>query len=571
MTKGIRCAIYTRKSSEEGLEQDFNSLDAQREACAAYILSQASEGWSCSAERYDDGGISGGTLERPALRRLMADIEAGKIDIIVVYKVDRLTRSLLDFAKLVEAFDRKGVSFVSITQSFNTTTSMGRLTLNMLLSFAQFEREVTAERIRDKLAASKARGMWMGGIPPLGYRPNGRSLTVIEGHAALVRDIYARYLELGTVRALADELVAQGIVSPSRTTATGMHYGGGHFSRGQLYAILKNPVYIGQIVHRDKRYPGLHPSIIGQPLFDQVQARLKDQTQGAQRVGRQSRIPSASPLAGLIADEAGEPLIASHSAKPTSGGNSTARQRYRYYVSKALIQDSAEKAASSNISPWRIPAREIEQLVLSELAQLLADPLTLIARAQLQLDPADLPRVDATCAQLSSSFQSRAPQELRTLVTRVQVAPRGITLTLSSAALGTLLNLSRQDAAPADIHHHSDARLTRTGLAVKLVTANGAAVDTSSADPTLLKLILRARAWWRSMREEELSLSALSAREGVTVSWAQRVLRLAFLSPRIIEAILEGKVKAGIDAKALLLDANLPACWQAQEQLLLPS
>ncbi len=219
--KTVRCAIYTRKSSEEGLEQDFNSLDAQREACAAYILSQASEGWKLLPEFYDDGGLSGGTLERPALQRLLENVKAGRIDIIVVYKVDRLTRSLLDFAKLVEAFDAANVSFVSVTQSFNTTTSMGRLTLNMLLSFAQFEREVTAERIRDKIAASKAKGMWMGGVPPLGYEPDGRTLKIVDEHAEIVRRVFDRYTELSNVRRVQEELVQEDVRSPVRTTRTG--------------------------------------------------------------------------------------------------------------------------------------------------------------------------------------------------------------------------------------------------------------------------------------------------------------------------------------------------------------
>jgi site-specific DNA recombinase len=249
-TKTVRCAIYTRKSSEEGLEQDFNSLHAQREACAAYVASQASEGWQLLPGEYDDGGISGGTLERPALQRLLTDIAAGRIDIVVVYKVDRLTRSLLDFAKLVEKFDKAGTSFVSITQSFNTTTSMGRLTLNMLLSFAQFEREVTAERIRDKLAASKAKGMWMGGMPPLGYKADGRTLAIVEPHAAVVRDIYSRYLELGNVRLVDAQLRAEGVVVPKRKAGTGRAFGGAPFSRGQLYAILKNPIYVGDIPHK---------------------------------------------------------------------------------------------------------------------------------------------------------------------------------------------------------------------------------------------------------------------------------------------------------------------------------
>lgn len=248
----VRCAIYTRKSSEEGLEQAFNSLDAQRDACAAYVLSQASEGWTALPDEYDDGGLSGGSLERPALQRLLADVAAKKVDIIVVYKVDRLTRSLLDFAKLVEAFDGAGVSFVSVTQAFNTTTSMGRLTLNMLLSFAQFEREVTAERIRDKIAASKAKGMWMGGTPPLGYEPDGRTLRIVPDHAAIVRDIYARYLACGTVSLVTGQLERDGVKAPTRRYATGREFGGVPFSRGQIHYILKSAVYVGNIPHHDE-------------------------------------------------------------------------------------------------------------------------------------------------------------------------------------------------------------------------------------------------------------------------------------------------------------------------------
>ena len=326
----VRCAIYTRKSSEEGLEQSFNSLDAQREACAAYILSQASEGWVQTSELYDDGGLSGGTLQRPALQRLLADVAAGRVDIIVVYKVDRLTRSLLDFSKLVEAFDKAGTSFVSVTQSFNTTTSMGRLTLNMLLSFAQFEREVTAERIRDKIAASKAKGMWMGGTPPLGYKPNGRSLTIVEEHAELVRHIFSRYLELGKVRLLASELAASGTISPARQQATGKQIGGVPFSRGQLYLILKNRIYLGEIEHKDQVYPGLHLPILDRELFERVQAMLRAHTQGT-RDGTRAERPSL--LAGRIVDDAGEPLVPVHATKPVPSGAEGGKVRYRYYVS----------------------------------------------------------------------------------------------------------------------------------------------------------------------------------------------------------------------------------------------
>ena len=272
-----RCAIYTRKSSEEGLDQDFNSLEAQREACAAYILSQRHEGWRELPDRYDDGGISGGTMNRPGLARLLAYVEAGRIDVVVVYKVDRLTRALSDFAKIVEIFDAAGVSFVSVTQAFNTTSSMGRLTLNVLLSFAQFEREVTAERIRDKIAASKRKGMWMGGLPPLGYDVKDRALVINDGEAETVRMIFRRYLDLGCVRALKAELDASGVVSKRRANGSG----GQPISRGALHALLRNPVYAGETRHKGERHPGLHAAILDRATWDAVQRALDDNGGGA--------------------------------------------------------------------------------------------------------------------------------------------------------------------------------------------------------------------------------------------------------------------------------------------------
>jgi DNA invertase Pin-like site-specific DNA recombinase len=270
-----RCATYTRKSSEEGLDQDFNSLDAQRESCEAYIRSQAGEGWKHVRTRYDDGGYSGGTLDRPALGRLLEDIEAGKIDTIVVYKVDRLTRSLADFAKIVEVLDAHGASFVSVTQQFNTTTSMGRLTLNMLLSFAQFEREVTGERIRDKIAASKRKGLWMGGPVPLGYEPNGRTLAIVETEAKTVRTLFRLYLELGTVRRVKEEADRVGLTTKVREGADRRMRGGRSLSRGHIYHLLSNPLYIGRIAHRGESYEGQHPAIINPDTWDAVQKRLR--------------------------------------------------------------------------------------------------------------------------------------------------------------------------------------------------------------------------------------------------------------------------------------------------------
>src|SRR6202007_2775643 len=271
-----RCAIYTRKSSEEGLEQDFNSLQAQREACEAFIKSQASEGWKLIKTAYDDGGISGGTMERPALQRLLADIGEGLVDVVVVYKVDRLTRSLADFAKMVEVFDAHGVSFVAVTQQFNTTTSMGRLTLNVLLSFAQFEREVTGERIRDKIAASKRKGMWMGGVVPLGYDVRDRRMVIDEREAETVRDIFRGSLELGCVRLLKEDLDYRGVISKRRTSKTGVESGGHSCSRGALYALLSNPIYVGEIRHKKLRHPGQHQAIVDRAIWERTQQQLKD-------------------------------------------------------------------------------------------------------------------------------------------------------------------------------------------------------------------------------------------------------------------------------------------------------
>src|ERR1700724_1312944 len=350
--KKARCAIYTRKSSEEGLEQAFNSLDAQREACAAFILSQKHEGWTVLPTLYDDGGFSGGTMERPALKRLIADIEEGQIDVVVVYKVDRLTRALSDFAKLVEVFDRRGVSFVSITQQFNTTTSMGRLTLNVLLSFAQFEREVPGERIRDKITASKKKGMWMGGMPPLGYDVKNRKLVVNDAEACIVVEIYRRYLGLKSVHALREELADAGIKSKRRMRPDGAEYGGQKLSRGALYLILQNRLYRGEIPHKGNSYPGEHSAIVDKPLCDDVQAVL-----AANRVERTTGARASNPslLTGMVFDETGERLTPTYAVKKGT--------RYRYYASTSLITGAGRNRSSGR----RIPAGNLEGLVINRL------------------------------------------------------------------------------------------------------------------------------------------------------------------------------------------------------------
>ena len=357
--KTIRCAIYTRKSTEEGLDQDFNSLDAQREACTAYILSQKHEGWAPLPEHYDDGGCSGGSMERPALFRLLTEIEAGRIDAVIVYKVDRLTRSLADFARIVAIFDAADVSFVSITQAFNTTTSMGRLTLNVLLSFAQFEREVTAERIRDKIAASKAKGMWMGGVVPIGYRAEARSLVPVPEEAALVQRIFERYVALGSVNALRAELEVAGIRTPERRHRSGRVSGAASFSRGKLYSMLGNPLFIGRIRHGDQVYTGLHPPIVDVDLWETVQQRLADHRR-SRSVDRTARDPS--PLAGRVFDPDGRKMRPSHASKKG--------RRYRYYVSGNLIDDGVAQGAKG----WRIPAPELEAAVARAVSTRLRDP-----------------------------------------------------------------------------------------------------------------------------------------------------------------------------------------------------
>jgi site-specific DNA recombinase len=355
----VRCAIYTRKSSEEGLEQEFNSLQAQREACEAFITSQRHEGWVCLRTGYDDGGFSGATMGRPALQRLLADITAGRVDIVVVYKIDRLTRSLADFAKIVEILDARGASFVSVTQQFNTTTSMGRLTLNVLLSFAQFEREVIGERIRDKIAASKKKGMWMGGVPPLGYRVQDRKLVIIDSEAEIVRSIFRRYAELGSVRLLKEELETQGIKSKSWTSASGRRIGDKPFSRGALYLILQNRTYLGEIVLKGQSHPGEHTPIIDQPLWNTVQEQLAANT-ATRNSGTRTHQPSL--LAGILFDDDGNRMTPSHAVKQGT--------HYRYYVSHRLItKDQTNRAAG-----LRIPAAEVEQLVTSRVRQWLLDP-----------------------------------------------------------------------------------------------------------------------------------------------------------------------------------------------------
>ena len=368
--RNVRCAIYTRVSTDFGLDQDFNSLDAQYDAAQAYIRSQAHAGWALVRTRYDDGGFSGGSTDRPALQQLLNDIRARRINVIVVYKVDRLTRSLADFAKLVELFDAHGVSFVSVTQQFNTTTSMGRLTLNVLLSFAQFEREVTSERIRDKIGASKRKGLWVGGVVPLGYQAKNRKISVVADEAKTVRHIFRRYLDLGSLSLLLADLGRTGVKTKLRPLSNGTTIGGIPFSRGSLAAFLRNRFYIGEVRYKGEVFPGEQSAILDRELFDSVQSKLDRQRTNHAHDRQQSQ----SLLMGRIFDDRGNRMTPSHAVK-----NGV---RYRYYISSALIQGQSDKAAKVN----RVPATEIERLILSAVRKHLTEE----ARNKMEAEGPDL-------------------------------------------------------------------------------------------------------------------------------------------------------------------------------------
>ena len=426
----LRCAVYTRKSSEEGLEQEFNSLDAQRESCEAYIASQRSEGWIPVRDRYDDGGISGGTLERPALQRLLADIEDGLVDVVVVYKIDRLSRSLMDFAKLVEVFDRNQVTFVSVTQSFNTTTSMGRLTLNVLLSFAQFEREVTAERIRDKFAASRAKGMWMGGCPPLGYDVKARKLIVNDDAAANVRFIFKRFVEIGSGTTLLRELAQRGI-----TTRQGKP-----ITKGFLYRMLNNRAYLGEAVHKGTSYPGEHDAIIDRELWDAVRTILKE----SPRVrANRSRANTPALLKGLLWGSNGAAFSPSHTRK--NG------KLYRYYVSQTLLRQGAGACTMGRIS-----AAEVEGTVVEQLRSVFRQPEAIVGawKSAVKNCPT-VPEEEAREALTSLDplweelFPAEQARIVQLLIDKVIVGSAGLDVKVRVDGIGTLVRELRAPALEA--------------------------------------------------------------------------------------------------------------------------
>jgi len=548
-----RRAIYTRKSSEEGLEQDFNSLHAQREACEAFVKSQAGEGWRLVKTAYDDGGLSGGTMERPALQRLLADISRGLIDVVVVYKVDRLTRSLADFAKMVEVFDARGVSFVAVTQQFNTTTSMGRLTLNVLLSFAQFEREVTGERIRDKIAASKQKGMWMGGLVPLGYDVHERRLIVNIAEAETVREIFRRYLELGSVRLLMEDLNRRCIRSKVRIAKNGKRSGGNSFFRGALYALLSNPIYLGQIRHKGIRHPGLHEAIVDRELWDKTELLLR--SRAMRRVPRAMK-SAASPLTGKLFDESGLSLTPSHAVK--------GERRYRYYMSRSLNKGTANSTGPG----WRLPAPEIERTVAAAVCNILNDQGAIATAAHaIELPDHRLPSIFLEAEAWSKRLRSEVDAEaaLYALVDRVDLIDTGIRVSLK---LPNSITEEQHGANATEltITRVFPMQIRRRGFEMRLIIEGSGALA-PRADLALLKAVARAHQWSDDLLAGRAqSVAEIAERKGAGARYVRRLLRLAFLAPQIVDAIAAGRQPPELTAEALAERIELPLLWTAQEQ-----
>jgi site-specific DNA recombinase len=558
--KTIRCAIYTRKSSEEGLDQDFNSLDAQREACSAYISSQKQEGWVLLDRCYDDGGLSGGTMNRPALQRLLQDVDEGLIDQIVVYKIDRLTRSLTDFAKLVDRLDKQNTSFVSVTQSFNTATSMGRLTLNVLLSFAQFEREVTAERIRDKIAASKKKGMWMGGLVPLGYRASGRTLAIDPEEAKTVAKLFELYLEYGTVAAVKDQADVLGLATRKRTTKSGKLFGGKPFDVSHLHAILTNPIYCGKIRHKKQIYDGLHPALVCSKTWEKAQQLLAGNA--AYERGNAIRVTAPSPLMGKLFDEAGRKLVPSHANKHG--------KRYRYYVSQDLIKPSA-KGTGSNSSQtagtdgWRLPAAVLEAKLSAAIHQHLT---TKGATGLLDETVSDISSIEQVSQKLAA-MRGKPENGTLDLLSRCTLEPGCLSLELECEALAGQLELPSAEINPAALQAKFPFTRRKRGVEAKLIvgSSSGGTEDTSTAkDKTLIKNIRSANRWYRAVQDGK-SFTEIATSDAVSANTVQRMITLAFLAPDIVRDIFQGKQPVALTSDWLLRQ-TLPSDFEEQRALI---
>lgn len=556
-----RCAIYTRKSSDEGLDQAFNSLDAQRDACTAYIASQKHEGWVLIDRKYDDGGFSGGSLHRPALQELLEDMAKGLIDIIVVYKIDRLTRSLADFAKLTEVLDKHEVSFVAVTQQFNTSTSMGRLTLNVLLSFAQFEREVAGERIRDKIAASKRRGMWMGGVVPLGYDVKNRKLVINEQEAETVRYIFNQYLVLKSVQALKKHLDSAGIRSKRHVRKDGTETGGNPFFRGALYTILNNPIYRGLISHKKHTFAGEHEAIIPEDLFQSVQATLSNQGPG-----EAAKAKRASPalLKGIVFDSKGSRLLPTHSCKHG--------RKYRYYASVQRIRN-----AQSNPDGLRIPAADLEKMVINAIAGKLRDQKWVTTTFAGADHASEISTIIERALSIAKKIEEQTVLDdgtLKAIISRVEVSKKTISikLDLNSIAATLLHNADADKFASGNsnaFHIVVSGQFLRCGKQVRLVLGNENA-DQREPDNRLIQEILRAQTWFDDLAcGRAKSIAELARRSQFNVAHVSRRITLAFLAPKIVESIITGTQPVSLTVERLGKACPLPVSWDEQSAQLL--
>jgi len=550
-----RCAIYTRKSSEEGLDQDFNSLDAQYEACAAYITSQRHEGWKLFPQRYDDGGISGGTLDRPGLQRLLGDIDAARIDMVVVYKIDRLTRSLPDFVRMIDRLDKVSCSFVSVTQSFNTSSSMGRLTLNMLFSFAQFEREVTSERIRDKIAASKKKGLWMGGVPPIGYDPHPdpmtRELVVNEREAETVRHLFALYEAHGCLAGVAREADRLGLRSKRHVFSSGRVQGGHAFKRGQIYSLLRNPVYLGKIRHKDKVWPGKHHAIIPEDQWDRVQkqlqgasARRRGKPRATDRTGDQAGVAC---LTGLFRDEIGDLLTPTHTQRHG--------RRLRYYVSNRLISGGPDP------SGWRLPAPAFEAAVV----KVISDRLAQQAKRHAILKTTDIAAnmsASGDVASFAAHIANTGVGAAASIIASGQIARGTIEITLDGDALATAIKRPPGSLNPDLPGINAAFTCRRRGVEMRIVAGD----IEPAPDAAMIRALRNAHLWADDLRSGA-SIALIAQRREMSKSYVARVLPLACLSPRIQTAILTGTQPINMNLENLVR-SRLPLDWKDQERML---